>query len=481
MPLILEVRSQLIKNSSATGQTAAQKSKTQDKQLQIATQLLSALYQAYVAIPIGSEAVSIPLEAKHYSGNKAYPYRAVKKVFDTLVSLNWISVTKGCESSRKVTRIKTKGFLARQFDEFGLKWTMQQPLAPESLIIVKDFENPQGVSKAQRGAKIVIKTPQTQEVKEWQNNLALINKSLCSHCFSLEITDEQLETLSKVMRNAKKNLIKWTEVNATTLDFSRIQLYRVFSRGSLYKGGRFYGGWWQSVPSSYRGHILIDGNKTIELDYSSMALSCLYGISGADFDQSNDLYDLGLDEWQSASDCRRPIIKEFINSLLNDDTKRYRLKDADLKLIGIKHQDLLALVIKKHPILEPYLYSGYGLDLQFLDSQIAERIMLKLIQNNIAVLPIHDSFIIRLGYEDKLREAMHESFSDLVANKAKVKSSPTKTQVTFGMLESEISTLENNINFGISTPLQLVESGELFKFTIMERYLASWRHLQSRN
>ena len=473
--LVIEVQNELIKNSSTKGQTDAQKSKTQDKQLQIATQLLSALYQAYVAMPIGSEAVSIPLEAKYYSGNQTYPYRAVKKVYDTLVSLDWVSVKKGTESSKKVTRIKAKGFLRSQFDDLGLKWTIQQPLPLESLIVVKDYVNPKGASKAQRGNKVVIATPETPEVTEWQNNLSIINKSLCSHCFSLGINDEQLKSLSQVMRNAKKSSANSSEDNTTTLDFSRIQLYRVFSRGSLSKGGRFYGGWWQSIPSTYRGYILIDGHKTIELDYSSMALSCLYGISDAEFDQSDDLYDLGLHGWMGGSDPRRPIIKEFINSLLNDDTKRYRLKDADLKLIDMKHQDLLALVIKKHPILEPYLYTGYGLDLQFLDSQIAESIMLKLIQNNIAVLPIHDSFIVRLGYQDKLRDAMRETFNDLVNKKAKVKSSPTKNQSTFGMLESEISILEHDINFGIETPLQLGESGELFKFTIMERYLASWR------
>lgn len=475
-PLIVEVKNQLTKTTSTRGQTPAQKSDKQDEQSRVAIQLLSALYQAHVAMPIGTQVVSVPLATQHYSGNEAYPYRAVKKAFDTLVSLNWISVTKGSESSRKVTRIKAKGFLASQFEDVGLKWTIQQPLDPESLVIVKDFENPQGASKGQRGVKVVITTPETQEVKEWQDNLALINRFLCSHCFSLGITDEQLDALSQVMRNAKKSSAKWRENNITTLDFSRVQLYRVFSRGSLSKGGRFYGGWWQSVPSAYRGHILIDGNKTIELDYSSMALSCLYGISDAEFDQSDDLYDLGLHGWMGGSDPRRPIIKEFINSLLNDDTKRYRLKDADSKLIDMKHQDLLALVIKKHPILEPYLYSGYGLDLQFLDSQIAESIMLKLIQNNIAVLPIHDSFIVRLGYQDKLRDAMRETFNDLVNKKAKVKSSPTKNQSTFGMLESEISILEHDINFGIETPLQLGESGELFKFTIMERYLASWRH-----
>ena len=36
-------------------------------------------------------------------------------------------------------------------------------------------------------------------------------------------------------------------------------VYRVFNNGSWRQGGRFYGGFWQGIPSAYRKYIRIDG------------------------------------------------------------------------------------------------------------------------------------------------------------------------------------------------------------------------------
>ena len=38
---------------------------------------------------------------------------------------------------------------------------------------------------------------------------------------------------------------------------------RIFNNGSFEEGGRFYGGWWERVPSRYRPQITIDGMPTV--------------------------------------------------------------------------------------------------------------------------------------------------------------------------------------------------------------------------
>lgn len=80
-----------------------------------------------------------------------------------------------------------------------------------------------------------------------------------------------------------------------------------FVRGQPNKDGRFYQGWWQHVPSDTRRHILIDGKKPLEIDYSGMSMRLLYASEGVELDLNTDVYNLGLDDWMGKTDPRRPI------------------------------------------------------------------------------------------------------------------------------------------------------------------------------
>ena len=61
-------------------------------------------------------------------------------------------------------------------------------------------------------------------------------------------------------------------------DISSVFLYRVFNRGAFKCGGRFFGHWVQMIPSGYRKYLQIDGEPTVEIDYSSMHISMLYAM-----------------------------------------------------------------------------------------------------------------------------------------------------------------------------------------------------------
>ena len=68
---------------------------------------------------------------------------------------------------------------------------------------------------------------------------------------------------------------------------------RVFSRNSWEMNGRFYGGWWQQVSSSYRKDIRIDGSPTVEIDYKGMHVAMLAAEHGVVMDDEYDWYTLG--------------------------------------------------------------------------------------------------------------------------------------------------------------------------------------------
>ena len=66
---------------------------------------------------------------------------------------------------------------------------------------------------------------------------------------------------------------------------------------------------------------------------------------------------------------------------------------------------------KKHKRLSvKYFCTGVGVDLQYLDSKIAEQVMLHFSKMHYAILPMHDSFILHHGLEGELQHTMGQSF-----------------------------------------------------------------------
>ena len=141
--------------------------------------------------------------------------------------------------------------------------------------------------KKKKTTKIDLEVPESELTDQHRTNLSYINNKLRQHCISLDLNNEHLLQLQKEMAQKKKEGV---EDSYRSLHFQRVQLTRIFSRGSMGLGGRFYRGWWQSLPSKHRPHIRIDGKKTIEVDYSGMSLRIIYALAGQRFDASADPY-----------------------------------------------------------------------------------------------------------------------------------------------------------------------------------------------
>ena len=67
------------------------------------------------------------------------------------------------------------------------------------------------------------------------------------------------------------------EVRGVRFGAATHQLHRVFNRASFSQGGRFYGPWWQNIPSELRADITINGIQTVEMDYPRLhpTLMCM--------------------------------------------------------------------------------------------------------------------------------------------------------------------------------------------------------------
>ncbi len=480
----------LAARKSTRGSSKATTEERNQQQLEITKHLLSALYCAYSTITIKKSPtrISVIKKTDGFSTNKTkyptrihYSFRYFNNVFNALDQLNWITIDEG-RQGLGYTRIHAKNRLKSTFKTIGLIWSKQQPKPLEDLIIVRDRvaktpKKPPHPKAPKKYKKVTLATPDTFEAALMSNSLYSYNEFLTKHCLALEATDNELYEIAKAMSGNKTSKQDDEEDIVANLDFSRVQLRRIFSRGELNKHGRFYNGWWQSVPSIYRQHITIDGYKTSEVDYSNMSLRIVYALKGIERDVDDDLYDIGLDNWVGQDDPRRKLIKVFVNALMNDETGNYKLKKADLRTLGLTHKELLALVLKTHEPIADQLTAGIGMKATLLDSQIAELVIKTMQTDDIVVLPIHDSFIVRTGYQGWLEVVMEAAFRARTGGTVSTDADGPRLSKHFGLTKEQLEVEEQKLT---RDPAEGIVSGNsldletLFKETTMKKYLSYW-------
>jgi len=372
------------------------------KERQACDIIINALYQGYFSIP--ETWISIPLRRATYT-NKDISYRSIKKIYDYLKKNKFIKVKLGSEYAKKYTRIFPTKKLQTKFKSLSFKWRHYHYDNNYKSIILRDKN------------KVDQNIPKNSTIEKYRANLNKINKFLLKHCVALDLDDNALKIIKRLKLKDKNK----EEGFEYSLNYSKVYLSRIFSRNSLKLGGRFYRGWWQSLPKKFRPHITIDGHKTSEVDFSTMSLRILYAKENITITDNVDLYDIGLRGSKSYLTESRELIKKYINAILNDDTGNYRLNSKQLTTIKLTHNQLKDRVYKFHKPISKYFSTGIGLETMFIDSQIAEKIMLHYLEDDIVVLPVHDSFIIRSGFESDLSRTMINKFKEVVGFSTKVK------------------------------------------------------------
>lgn len=226
-------------------------------------------------------------------------------------------------------------------------------------------------------------------------DIELVNQMLADTRISLNLTHTQrVELLTRCH-----------------VDPTRITAYRVFN-GDFHHGGRYYGLWVQSLPREYRRHLNIQGLPVVEADFASMHPRLLYATEGKT-PPPGDLY--ALDD----SDVGyRPVVKVLFNTLINAASERSAVNSLCFckgdqpslaQQFGLTIRQVVQLVsaIKtKHAPIARHFGTGAGLGLQFLDSEIAKGVMLRLWQEGIHSLPLHDSFLVAAPHAGALMAAM---------------------------------------------------------------------------
>lgn len=257
----------------------------------------------------------------------------------------------------------------------------------------------------------------TEETSRMAANLKRINDFLEKECWiDLFVPDTDLPDLRKTPDEIDDAFNEEEENPDPDILFRR-KLYRVFNNRTFDDGGRFYGAWWQMIPSASRRYITINWYTTAELDYSALQLNMLYALEGkSPPERSYELDGFPPD--------KRKLLKKTFFKLINA-KKQMREPSKGSLPDGWSWDAILTGLMSLHEPVAKYFRSGIGIKLQRIDSDIAEKVMLTLLEDGIVALPVHDSFIVQDGAQRYLRDVMVSAYKERMGQEIEVTADTT--------------------------------------------------------
>jgi len=229
-------------------------------------------------------------------------------------------------------------------------------------------------------------------------------------------------------------------------------LHRIFNE-RFAQGGRFYaeGGGWQNLPKVERQRIQIDGEPVVEVDYSQFhpvlayaraghpAPDNAYGVPGFDRALVKVSFNIMLNS-SSRNGSRHTIAHkaEMGRAVLGDDFpdglegeemwhRAAVLHPGFFQTASRQAQRLMDALIAKHAPISRMFFTGVGLALQRLDSDIAEGVMREMRHRGIVVLPVHDSFLAPASKAAELEAVMIDEAAKFGASVICTRSSTVPT------------------------------------------------------
>ena len=257
--------------------------------------------------------------------------------------------------------------------------------AGASVAALRRHRNAEGIRLKDTEKKLV-EYGDVQFANEARDRLRVINDMLETHWADLALTNQQLAAELQHISGTRD------DEAAQSFDFAARTVYRVFNNNCWEHGGRFYGAWWISCPSRLRPYILLNGKRTVEVDYSGLHAAMLYAQEGLPI--PDDPYQRCLTK--PANTAERTLVKRTFNALLNAASVHgnNEIEGYAADLTGREWEEFKRYIVNSFPEFKQHFGSGVGLQLQKKDSDLAEAVMLRFAAKGYACLPVHDSFIV---------------------------------------------------------------------------------------
>ncbi|EPR34861.1 hypothetical protein dsat_2224 [Alkalidesulfovibrio alkalitolerans DSM 16529] len=219
------------------------------------------------------------------------------------------------------------------------------------------------------------------------------------------------------------------------LDRTRTTLFRSFS-GDKQHGGRFFGHRLQDFPKALRRgeYVRFGGEPIAELDFKSFNVSLLYALKGLDIPPpSFDPY-----TWDGCP-VERQTVKRLVNTALNCNTRHSTILATRSELQKTKRYSSLsgqnysvydnAADDTPYAVLEEcldkalsnlpnevqeFFFTGFGTRAMWYESEIAFKVMDKMVSDGLPIIPIHDGFVCQERHKDQLWEHMKASSAEVL-------------------------------------------------------------------
>lgn len=257
-------------------------------------------------------------------------------------------------------------------------------------------------------------TPQT---KYWRDGLAAYNEFVAAQDIEVEPPDHDAvrRWLTKLNNGDRRTGAKFRRP-----ELYRRAVYRVFNEATVEKptfdkGGRLASGWWMNAPEDVRALITINGEPTVELDYSACHPRMLYHELG--LEAPKDPYDIPQVAALEREDGRktgayRDVVKWQFQVLINGGSRPDLVPvpddielPASADLSGIRR-----LIRERHEPISSAFRSRAGLRLMNAESEIAFAIISTARGKGWLALPVHDAFIVQASRESELRTMMIDEY-----------------------------------------------------------------------
>jgi hypothetical protein len=314
-----------------------------------------------------------------------------------------------------------------------------------------------------KGREVFPVPDQEGEALLMDHNLDRINQVIAGSWYDLDISDDEMLAL--------QGRLSADTDDPRPLALNRRSLHRVFNSRNLQTGGRFYGGWWQNIPKEYRRKLTVNGKRMVEIDYSNLHPAILYAQENAV--PPSDCY-RGIftpDVEARGGGELRSTVKAAFNAMLNASKPLARSpRGIDPGKFGLKWRELSDAITAAHQPIAHHFYKGAGKRLQRIDSDVAERVMLDFIDQGIAILPVHDSFLVHEGHAERLELSMAEALRVVCGVETRLKL--TEPDRGSGVIEIE----EEADGFGPDTPQDVAEL--MAGLSGAERRLDAFRSIQ---
>ena len=198
---------------------------------------------------------------------------------------------------------------------------------------------------------------------------------------------------------------------------------RIFNNSRWDEGGRYYGGWWQRCPKTYRENIVFDGVATAEIDFSGIHIVILYAQEGINYwaEVNEDPYSIhGINDIEPDIDLRAAAKLLFLTAINAQQPQeafgafrqQAKVGTPERRLTNQQLNSMLNQLKRKHKPIAHKLASGAGIELMYVDSQITQRLIERFTRDyQCPILTIHDSYIVPFGWDRILHREMQAAFA----------------------------------------------------------------------